>query len=105
MINNAGQAVELVDTEGRWRRSCGGSSLRPGRRASSAARWPPRRRSQALAKDLKRHGWRFVGPTTVYAFMQAMGLVNDHLSGVLGTRRGDPGLARTSEPRRPRGGG
>jgi DNA-3-methyladenine glycosylase I len=35
----------------------------------------------ALAKDLKRRGWRFVGPTTVYAFMQAMGLVNDHLDG------------------------
>jgi DNA-3-methyladenine glycosylase I len=37
--------------------------------------------SAALAKDLKRRGWRFVGPTTVYAFMQAMGLVNDHLAG------------------------
>ena len=37
--------------------------------------------STALAKDLKRRGWRFVGPTTVYAFMQAMGLVNDHLAG------------------------
>ena len=35
--------------------------------------------SIALAKDLKRRGWSFVGPTTVYAFMQAMGLVNDHL--------------------------
>src|SRR5207237_4942468 len=34
-----------------------------------------------LARDLKRRGWRFVGPTTVYAFMQAMGLVNDHLPG------------------------
>jgi DNA-3-methyladenine glycosylase I len=37
--------------------------------------------SVALAKDLKRRGWRFVGPTTVYAFMQAMGLVDDHLAG------------------------
>jgi DNA-3-methyladenine glycosylase I len=37
--------------------------------------------SIALAKDLKRRGWTFVGPTTVYAFMQAMGLVNDHLDG------------------------
>jgi len=37
--------------------------------------------STALSKDLKRRGWRFVGPTTVYAFMQAMGLVNDHLAG------------------------
>jgi DNA-3-methyladenine glycosylase I len=37
--------------------------------------------SAALSKDLKRRGWTFVGPTTVYAFMQAMGLVNDHLDG------------------------
>ncbi len=37
--------------------------------------------STALAKDLKARGFRFVGPTTVYAFMQAMGLVNDHLDG------------------------
>jgi DNA-3-methyladenine glycosylase I len=37
--------------------------------------------SKALSKDLKRRGWNFVGPTTVYAFMQAMGLVNDHLEG------------------------
>ncbi|HEX5683982.1 MAG TPA: DNA-3-methyladenine glycosylase I [Ideonella sp.] len=35
--------------------------------------------SIALSKDLKKRGWKFVGPTTVYAFMQAMGLVNDHV--------------------------
>jgi DNA-3-methyladenine glycosylase I len=34
--------------------------------------------SVALSKDLKKRGWKFVGPTTMYAFMQAMGLVNDH---------------------------
>ncbi|MCP4200496.1 MAG: DNA-3-methyladenine glycosylase I [bacterium] len=37
--------------------------------------------SVALSQDLKARGWRFVGPTTMYAFMQAMGLVNDHLPG------------------------
>ena len=37
--------------------------------------------SKALSKDLKKRGWSFVGPTTAYAFMQAMGLVNDHLPG------------------------
>ena len=37
--------------------------------------------SQALCKDLKKRGWTFVGPITVYAFMQAMGLVDDHLDG------------------------
>ncbi len=37
--------------------------------------------SLALSKDLKKRGWKFVGPTTAYAFMQAMGLVNDHIAG------------------------
>jgi DNA-3-methyladenine glycosylase I len=37
--------------------------------------------STAFSKDLKRRGWTFVGPTTIYAFMQAMGLVNDHVEG------------------------
>ena len=37
--------------------------------------------SIALSKDLKKRGWTFVGPTTMYAFMQAMGLVNDHIEG------------------------
>ena len=37
--------------------------------------------STALSKDLKKRGWSFVGPTTLYAFMQAMGLVNDHVQG------------------------
>jgi DNA-3-methyladenine glycosylase I len=37
--------------------------------------------SRAISKDLKKRGWSFVGPTTVYAFMQAMGMVNDHLEG------------------------
>ncbi len=37
--------------------------------------------SKAMNKDLRRRGWSYVGPTTIYAFMQAMGLVNDHLEG------------------------
>ncbi|MDF7801422.1 DNA-3-methyladenine glycosylase I [Pontiellaceae bacterium B1224] len=37
--------------------------------------------SQRLSKDLKKRGWKFFGPTTAYAFMQAMGLVNDHIDG------------------------
>jgi DNA-3-methyladenine glycosylase I len=37
--------------------------------------------SIALSKDLRQRGWSFVGPTTMYAFMQAMGLVNDHVEG------------------------
>jgi DNA-3-methyladenine glycosylase I len=83
VVNNAGRAVELVDAEGSlaayiWRfepSSRGRRAVHPG---EVPAQTPE---SIALAKDLKRRGWRFVGPTTVYAFMQAMGLVNDHLNG------------------------
>ena len=46
-----------------------------------AARSACRPKRLAMSKDLKRRGWTFVGPTTVYAFMQAMGLVNDHVEG------------------------
>lgn len=42
---------------------------------------PKTAESTALSKELRKRGWSFVGPTTVYAFMQAMGLVNDHLEG------------------------
>ena len=85
-INNARRAVELVDEEGSlaayvWRFEPEDSS-RPKRLTWDVllemAQTPE---SKALAKDLKKRGWRFVGPTTVYAFMQAMGLVNDHLHG------------------------
>ena len=84
VINNAGRAVELVDAEGSIASYVWG--FEPSR-ASAPIDYEQLRaltntaQSKALAKDLKRRGWRFVGPTTVYAFMQAMGLVNDHLSG------------------------
>ncbi|HET9260713.1 MAG TPA: DNA-3-methyladenine glycosylase I, partial [Acidimicrobiia bacterium] len=42
---------------------------------------PTTETSTALSKDLKKRGWTFVGPTTVYAFMQSEGIVNDHLAG------------------------
>jgi DNA-3-methyladenine glycosylase I len=66
-INNAKRARELIASEGSlaayiWRHA-------PGANAAT---------SVTLSKDLKKRGWKFVGPTTVYAFMQAMGLVNDH---------------------------
>jgi len=84
VINNARCAVELVHRDGSiasyvWR-------FEPESRARLLDRESLRLLSQtdgskALARDLKRRGWRFVGPTTVYAFMQAMGLVNDHIDG------------------------
>jgi DNA-3-methyladenine glycosylase I len=50
---------------------------------SAAARKPGDVSAQAvaIARDLKKRGWRFVGPTTIFAFMQATGLVNDHAKG------------------------
>jgi DNA-3-methyladenine glycosylase I len=85
-INNAARAVELVEEEGSlaayvWRFEPDPAS-RPARLTWDALlEMSQTPESQALAKDLKRRGWRFVGPTTVYAFMQAMGVVNDHLDG------------------------
>ena len=86
-INNASRALELVEEDGSlaafvWRFEPRPPTDRP-RHDPGGAHASSRRRdaSRALAKELKRRGWTFVGPTTVYAFMQAMGLVNDHLEG------------------------
>jgi DNA-3-methyladenine glycosylase I len=78
VINNARCARELVKREGSlaaflWRYEPDAKQLpKPQSVSTSAA-------SIALSKELKKQGWKFVGPTTVYAFMQAMGLVNDHV--------------------------
>jgi DNA-3-methyladenine glycosylase I len=85
-INNARRARELVAEAGSlaayfWRFEPD-PKTRPKRldwatlRAMSTSS-----ESVALSKDLKKRGWTFVGPTSVYAFMQAMGLVNDHITG------------------------
>ena len=54
--------------------------------------------SIALSKDLKKRGWTFVGPTTAYAFMQAMGLVNDHLEGCAIRSRAERARATFQKP-------
>jgi DNA-3-methyladenine glycosylase I len=84
VINNARRAVELVEQEGSlaayvWRFEPPPRTKPLDRAALAERALTPE--STALAKELKQRGWRFVGPTTVYAFMQAMGLVNDHLDG------------------------
>jgi DNA-3-methyladenine glycosylase I len=78
VINNARRAQELVKREGSlaaflWRYAPDAKPLVKPQTASTSAE------SIALSKDLKKQGWKFVGPTTVYAFMQAMGLLNDHV--------------------------
>src|SRR5687768_951512 len=81
VINNAKRAQELVAQEGSiaayvWRCEPSADDLTPQVASTSKA-------SIALSKDLKKRGWKFVGPTTVHAFMQAMGLVNDHVEGCI----------------------
>jgi DNA-3-methyladenine glycosylase I len=78
VINNAQRAQELVKRDGSlaafiWRYEPDARELAKPQTASTSAS------SIALSKALKKQGWTFVGPTTVYAFMQAMGLVNDHV--------------------------
>jgi DNA-3-methyladenine glycosylase I len=83
-INNARRALDLRDEKGSlaayfwsWEPK---ASVRPKKLTRDALkRMSTSERSIALSKDLKKRGWTFVGPTTCYAFMQAMGLVNDHL--------------------------
>jgi DNA-3-methyladenine glycosylase I len=82
VINNATRMAELLVQEGSLARFVWSyepdAQVRTLERGEPASSTPE---SHALARELKRRGWRFVGPTTVYAFMQAMGLVNDHAAG------------------------
>jgi DNA-3-methyladenine glycosylase I len=80
VINNARRTQELVTREGSlaafiWRYEPVSKQLAKPQTVSTSAE------SLALSKALKKQGWKFVGPTTVYAFMQAMGLINDHVEG------------------------
>jgi len=85
-INNAQRCADLVDEFGSlsnyvWRFEPDAKS-RPKKITWEAVKaMPMTPESTALSKDLRKRGWTFVGPTTMYAFMQAMGLVNDHLHG------------------------
>ena len=77
VINNSKRAQELVQQEGSlaaffWRFEPSADDLSEPQAASAS------KESIALSKALKKQGWKFVGPTTIYAFMQAMGLINDH---------------------------
>jgi DNA-3-methyladenine glycosylase I len=74
-VNNARRAQEVIDEYG----SFGALVWSYEPEQPTSVRDATTAESTALAKDLKKRGFRFVGPTTVYAFMQAMGIVNDHL--------------------------
>lgn len=80
VINNARCALELINEEGSlaayfWRQEPDADMLPEPQSLSKSAH------SEAISKDLKKRGWKFVGPTTVYSFLQAMGLINDHQHG------------------------
>ena len=100
-INNARRMLELVEAEGSlaafvWRFEPDADARPPA--LTRDALLAQTDASRALAKELKRRGWSFVGPTTVYAFMQAMGLVNDHLEGCDARARVEAARAALTRP-------
>ncbi|KAA0593787.1 DNA-3-methyladenine glycosylase I [Azospirillum lipoferum] len=104
VVNNARRARELVEQEGSlaayvWRFEPSADACAPPQTASTSPA------SVALSKDLKKRGWSFVGPTTVHAFMQAMGLINDHVEGCAVHGEVERARAAFQRPRRMAGAG
>ena len=100
-INNACRAREVIEESGSlaayvWSWEPETAPAAPTAKESLPASTPE---STALARDLKRRGWSFVGPTTVYAFMQSMGLVNDHITGCFARAECDEERAALTRPR------
>lgn len=99
VINNAQRAQEMVKQEGSvaafiWSYEPDAKSLPTPQSASTSAE------SIALSKELKKRGWKFVGPTTVYAFMQAMGLINDHAEGCFSHLKAEKARQAFKRPQR-----
>lgn len=88
VINNAKRALEMVEREGSlaaffWRYEPDEAALPAPQSVST------NEVSAVISKELKKRGWKFVGPTTVYSFMQAMGLINDHLEDCISREKSD----------------
>jgi len=84
VINNAQKAPEIIDEFGSlsnyfWRYKPDSSARPVTNSYANISILDKTAESIAMSKDLKKRGWAFVGPTTCYAFMQSMGIVNDHL--------------------------
>jgi DNA-3-methyladenine glycosylase I len=97
VINNAQRAIELVKSEGSlaayfWKFEPNPETLATPQTVSTSAE------SIALSKALKKLGWKYVGPTTVYSFMQAMGLINDHALGCMARAEVDKRRQRFVRP-------
>lgn len=85
-INNAARALELLEETGSiskyiWQYAPDVPFGRDGVSDDPMGFVSTSPSSIALSKDLKKRGWKFVGPTTIYSFMQSMGLINDHVAG------------------------
>jgi len=97
VINNAKRAQEMVEKDGSlaaffWAYEPDPKKLGKPQSASTSAE------SVSLSKDLKKRGWKFVGPTTAYAFMQAMGLINDHVDGCVIRAKVEKARSRFKRP-------
>ncbi|HFD33008.1 MAG TPA: DNA-3-methyladenine glycosylase I [Gammaproteobacteria bacterium] len=97
-INNAKCLQELIKQEGSlaafiWQYEPDPKKLGKPQSESTSAE------SIALSKELKKRGWKFVGPTTVYAFMQAMGLINDHVKNCVTREKVERARKRFKRPK------
>lgn len=98
-INNAGRMAELVKAEGSlaafvWSFEPKREELAEPQTVSTSAA------SQALSRELKKLGWKFLGPTTIFAFMQAMGLINDHAKGCVVRKSAERARSEFEQPGR-----
>ena len=107
VLHNAKRACELADEHGSlasyvWRHEPPPASRPKKITRAVLCAMTKTAGSIALSKDLRKRGWSFVGPTTVYAFMQAMGLVDDHLEGCAARATVEKARARFARPGSPR---
>jgi DNA-3-methyladenine glycosylase I len=104
-VNNARRCADVVDEFGSlaayvWGFEPGAAGRPASLDSDTLRQLSTSAEATAMSKDLKRRGWAFVGPTTVYSFMQAMGLVDDHLSGCDARSEVEQARAKFRRPRR-----
>ncbi len=97
-INNAKRTQEMIKSEGSlavyfWSFEPDEETLPPPQTITTSPE------SLAISKDLKKRGWKFVGPTTVFAFIQAMGLINDHVDGCVTREKVEKARKKLKRPR------
>ena len=97
-INNAKRTQEMIKSEGSlavyfWSFEPDEETLPPPQTITTSPE------SITISKDLKKRGWKFVGPTTVFAFIQAMGLINDHVDGCVTREKVEKARKKLKRPR------